>query len=108
MEKESATRRVVIVNPQGLHARPAHALVTVASRFASDIQLIRDGEVADAKSILSLLTLAAESGAELTIRANGTDAREAVDALESLIANGFGEMGDGVETEQSETSEPSS
>lgn len=98
----------MIVNPQGLHARPAHALATLASRFASDIQLIRDGEVADAKSILSLLTLAAESGAELTIQANGADAREAVDALESLIADGFGEMGDEVETEQSETGEPSS
>jgi phosphotransferase system HPr (HPr) family protein len=89
MASYSAVRRVTVVNPQGLHARPAHALVTLASRFKSNIEILRDGEMADAKSILSLLTLAAEHGTQLTIRVQGDDALEALDAVAGLFARGF-------------------
>ena len=94
MVNHSAVRYVSVVNPQGLHARPAHAVVTLASRFKSDIELMRDGECADAKSILAILTLAAAQGSQLTIRATGVDAGEALDALSDLFAGGFGENGE--------------
>jgi phosphotransferase system HPr (HPr) family protein len=94
MVYQSASRQVTVVNPQGLHARPAHAVVTLASRFRSDIELVRDGEIADAKSILAILTLAAAQGSQLTLRARGEDAGEALEALTDLFAGGFGENGE--------------
>jgi len=86
-------RQVTVVNPQGLHARPAGAVAQLASRFHSNIELIRDGTRADAKSILAVLTLAAEQGTQLTIQATGEDAGAALDALSRLFAAGFGENG---------------
>jgi phosphotransferase system HPr (HPr) family protein len=96
----------MVLNPQGLHARPAHAVVTLATRFQSEIEMIRDGEIADAKSILAILTLAAEQGTEITIRATGDDAGEALDALTELFDRGFGEAVEQAETE-SEAGGPS-
>ena len=103
MASDSTTRRVTVRNPQGLHARPAHTLVSLANRYESEIQIIRDGESADAKSILAILTLAAEEGTQLTIKAIGEDAGAALDALSDLFAQGFGENGSEVKTEESET-----
>ena len=91
MAEKSKTTQVTVTNRQGLHARPAHALVTAASRFTSDITLIRDGEGVDGKSILSVLTLAAEQGTELTLKATGDDAEQALSVLAALFENGFGE-----------------
>jgi phosphotransferase system HPr (HPr) family protein len=82
---------VTVKIPEGLHARPAHALVTLASRFKSDVQVIRNGECADGKSILSILTLAAAEGTNLIIKASGDDAQDALNALESLFLNDFAE-----------------
>ena len=86
-------RRVLITNRLGLHARAAALLVRTASGFQSVIRLERaDGSAsADAKSILSVLMLAASRGTELRATAEGPDENEAIEALCSLIGNGFGE-----------------
>ena len=84
-------RKVRIVNELGLHARPAAAFVKVAGRFAAEVTVGRDDMVVNGKSIMGVMTLAAEPGSELTIRAEGDDAQEAADALVSLVAAGFHE-----------------
>jgi phosphocarrier protein HPr len=91
MSGNHASRQVTVVNPQGLHARPAHALVTLASQFQSNIEIIKDGERVDGKSILSILTLAAVQGTRLELRAAGDDAVEAIEALVNLFQQGFDE-----------------
>ena len=80
-----------VVNPLGLHARPAAQLVKLANTFASEIQLIKDGVPVNGKSIMGVMILAAECGSSLTIRAEGSDAEAAVAALIELVASGFGE-----------------
>jgi len=84
-------KTVTIDNKYGLHARPAMQFVELAGKFSSVINLIRGGKVADAKSVIEVLMLAAEKGAELTIRADGGDAEQAVDALLQLVASKFDE-----------------
>ena len=83
----------MIVNRLGLHARAAARLVRTASAYRSTVRLERvDGSaVADAKSILSVLLLAASRGTELRLTAEGTDEREALDAVCALVESGFGE-----------------
>lgn len=80
-----------IVNQLGLHARPAAQLVKVASGFKAEIELVKDGMAVNGKSIMGVMMLAAESGSSLTVRANGTDESQAVEALLKLFAAGFGE-----------------
>jgi phosphotransferase system HPr (HPr) family protein len=92
-ERQSVT--VTIVNPQGLHARPADMFVKLAGRFQAEIQIVKDNQQVDGKSILSLLTLAAEQGSELTISATGPDASEAMLALAELVEAGFDDAHDG-------------
>ena len=84
---------VTIVNRLGLHARAAAKLVHAATAFESALRLVRADRSAsaDAKSILSVLMLAASRGTELIITADGADEREALDALCQLISGGFGE-----------------
>ena len=91
MADSSRSKTVTVCNRQGIHARPAHALATLASGFQAHIEIVRDGVVADGKSILAIMTLAAECGAILLLRAEGDDADQAVAALEQLILTGFGE-----------------
>lgn len=86
-----ACRTVKIVNPTGLHARPAASFVQAAKRFAASISIEKNGTVADAKSIINVLALGAACGAVVTLRADGDDAVEAVEALASLIEAGLGE-----------------
>ncbi|MEN9510165.1 MAG: hypothetical protein RLZZ621_2728 [Gemmatimonadota bacterium] len=86
-----AERSVQIVNKQGMHARPAAEMVKTASRFGSDITISRDDLEVNGKSIMGVMMLAAEFGATITIRAEGADADAALDALATLVANGFGE-----------------
>ncbi len=87
-----AEARVVLTNKMGLHARPSTQIATTAGRFASDIQITKDGLVVDAKSVLELLMLAAECGSELVVSADGADAEDAVKALAALIDGRFGEI----------------
>jgi len=84
-------RKVTIVNELGLHARPAAAFVKVAGRFRAEVTVGRDEMVVNGKSIMGVMTLAAEPGTELTIRAEGDDAEAAADALVHLVAAGFHE-----------------
>lgn len=84
-------RKVEIVNRLGLHARAAAKLVQTAGTFDSRLWLLKDGEEVDAKSILGLLLLAAGQGSRVTLRAEGDDAAEAVDAVAALIADRFHE-----------------
>lgn len=84
-------RKVTIVNELGLHARPAAQLVRLASQFGSRIELERDGVTVNGKSILGVMTLEAECGACLVVRAEGDDADAAIEAISQLMANGFGE-----------------
>jgi len=89
MADKTAIREVWVTNAQGLHARPASMFVELASQFQSRVELIKDSERVDGKSILSVLTLAAVQGTRLLIRAEGEDAEEAVEALARLFAAGF-------------------
>ncbi|MEP6900337.1 MAG: HPr family phosphocarrier protein [Actinomycetota bacterium] len=86
--------KVKIINRLGLHARAAAGLVRLASGFQSKIKLIRaDNSVsADAKSILSVLTLASSKGVELEIEVEGEDEKAAFEAVEEIFKNGFGEL----------------
>ncbi len=85
------SREVIIHNQLGLHARPAALLAKEASRYKSEIRLVVDEVEVDAKSILDILTLAAPQGTIVRVVARGEDAQEAVDALEKIFLNGFGE-----------------
>ena len=89
-----AERRLQVTGRLGLHARAAANLVRVAGRFKSSLTLYRlDGDLeADAKSILSILTLAASRGTELRVVANGVDEEEALDAVVSLFSRDFDEV----------------
>ena len=80
-----------ICNELGLHLRAAAAFVKLAERFQSDVALERDGQSANGKSIIALVTLAATRGTEVRVTATGPDAQAAVDALSSLIRERFGE-----------------
>ena len=80
---------VVINNPQGLHARPAELFARLALQFDSTIEVIRDNQRVDAKSILHVLTLGAAQGTELTLQAEGADAEAAIEALVHLVENDF-------------------
>ena len=84
-------RAVRIVNSLGLHARPAAQLVRVASRFESEVELVKDGVPVNSKSIMGVMMLAAECGSRLIVRATGADAEAAAAAMAELIASGFGE-----------------
>jgi phosphocarrier protein len=85
-------REATIVNQEGLHARPAARIVRLASAFASEIELAKDGLEVNGKSIMGVMMLAAECGSSIVIRATGPDAEAAVEALAELVASGFGEQ----------------
>jgi len=84
-------RQATIVNQEGLHARPAARIVRLASSFTAAIELSKDGLDVNGKSIMGVMMLAAECGSEITIRADGPDAEQAVQALAELVSSGFGE-----------------
>ena len=97
MSTEKISLTVTVLNPQGLHARPADLIVRLASQFASMIEIGKQGEWVDAKSILSLLTLGAAQGTELELHATGSDAADAIKAIGELFSQGFNEMGEPVD-----------
>jgi phosphocarrier protein HPr len=79
----------------GLHARPAAVFVQTAKKYSSEITVHKDDRQVNAKSILALLTLGANMGAQITICATGGDEEAAVKALQELVENNFGELSDG-------------
>ena len=92
---ESATqlkRIVTIVNRRGLHARAAAKFVTMAERFGASVEVLRDGQSVSARSIMGLMMLGAGIGSTIELQADGWDAKEALDALSSLVEAGFNEQ----------------
>lgn len=88
---KSTSRDVVISNKLGIHARPASLFVQTALRFDAAISVHKDQQVIDGKCILAMLALGAAHGTRLRVSASGKDAIEALNTLESLINNRFGE-----------------
>ena len=87
----SLERTVTIVNPLGLHARPAAEFVKLAARFRAHVEVEKDGVTVNGKSIMGVMTLAAECGSSIRIATDGDDAEAALAALADLVARGFDE-----------------
>lgn len=85
------SRKVTIVNRLGLHARAATRLVNCTSEFTSEVFVKKGARAVNGKSIMGVLMLAAATGTELVIEADGTDENQALDAVTELIASRFGE-----------------
>ena len=81
-----------VINPSGLHLRPAGSLCKEALKFASKIKIIFGDSTANAKSVLSVLATCVKCGDTITITCEGKDENEAMDALKNLINSGFGEV----------------
>jgi len=81
----------LIINKLGLHARAASKLVTTASSFSSDIRIGRESQMADAKSIMAVMMLAASKGTELCLEIDGKDQEQASAAIIDLITRRFDE-----------------
>jgi phosphotransferase system HPr (HPr) family protein len=77
--------RLLVIDPSGLHARPAARFVQAASRYASRIVLRQDGREADAKSLIALLGLTIRPQSEITLTADGPDAEAALAALQAEL-----------------------
>jgi phosphocarrier protein len=86
-----ARGRFTIVNALGLHARAATKLVQLASRFPCDVEVAREDQSANGKSVMGVLLLCGSKGTVLDVRATGERAQECVNAVGELIANRFGE-----------------
>ena len=82
---------MVVQNQLGLHARPPSMFVKMATRFKSEILVVKEGEEVNGKSIMGLMMLAAGPGTTLTVTAEGSDAAEAVNELEQLVNRNFEE-----------------
>jgi phosphotransferase system HPr (HPr) family protein len=90
--RTEAVVEVEVPNKEGLHARPVMRFVDLASTFQAGVTVVnitRDGETVDGKSAMHMMLLEATQGCVLRIEARGEDAREAVDALASLVKAGF-------------------
>ena len=85
------SQNVTVVNQLGMHARAAAKFVHLATKFQAHVRVARDRREMDGKSIMGILLLAAGRGSVITISADGSDEREAIDALAALVASGFGE-----------------
>lgn len=86
-------KTVIVKNKFGLHARPAAMLVTTASKFESEFFIAKDGMRVNGKSIMGVMMLAAEMGAELTLELDGPDEKQAMAAIVKVIESGFDESG---------------
>ncbi len=85
-------RTITINNRSGLHTRPAAMLVKVAARFKSEFYIRKDSFEINGKSIIGVMTLAAEQGAVLNLRFEGEDEQEAAEAIIALFERGFDEQ----------------
>jgi phosphocarrier protein len=84
-------KKLEIKNKLGLHARAAALLVQTVNKFSAQVNVSKDGQTADGRSIMGVLTLAATQGSKIQIEANGEDADKVVKALEKLLDNRFNE-----------------
>ncbi len=86
------SRLVTIRNRLGLHARAAAKFVTLAERFGASVDVVKDGQSVSARSIMGLMMLGAGKGTQIELRAEGWDAKEALEALAALVEAGFHEQ----------------
>ncbi len=91
IKQEPIERVFVIGNILGLHARPAAVFVQTANRFEASVEVQKEDLKIDGKSIMGIMTLAAEIGSSITVRVTGKDAAAAMEALAKLIGSNFGE-----------------
>ncbi len=84
-------KELTIVNKLGLHARAAAKLVSLTSGFESDVEISRDGRKVNGKSIMGVMMLAASQGSKITFYIDGTDSDKAMERIEHLVADRFGE-----------------
>lgn len=83
---------VTIVNKAGMHTRPASSIVRIAAKYKADFFISKDGFEVNGKSIIGVMTLAAEQGSTLMLRFDGPDEKELEDEMVKFFAEGFGEM----------------
>jgi phosphocarrier protein len=84
-------RKLTIVNRLGLHARAAAKLVTLCTKFVSDVVIVANGKRANARHFIAILLLSASMGVQVSVEATGPDEVEAISAVTRLISTGFGE-----------------
>ena len=98
---DTVEKTVTVCNPMGIHMRPADLLSRAAGQFQSSIEIVKDGQAIDCKSIMSILTLGARQGTQLHLRASGSDAQQVVEVLAELFDQGFDESDSEVASGQS-------
>lgn len=82
-------KSITVENETGIHARPAGLIVREASKFKSGITFVKGSKVYNAKSVMSVMTMAADKGEEIVIRVDGTDEEAALAAMVNLIKTGL-------------------
>ena len=85
-------KTVTIINKAGMHTRPASNIVKIASKFRSDFFIIKNNYSINGKSIIGVMTLAAEQGSKLTLRFDGEDEQKAAAEVTKFFEEGFGEL----------------
>ena len=86
------TKKLMVLNKLGLHARAAAKVVSTANKFESTIIITKDGKNADARSIMKLLMLSASQGSSISVEVNGSDQNDAMKSIERLFNNKFDEQ----------------
>ena len=84
-------KKLEIVNKLGLHARASALLVQTVNKFTAQVNISKDGQTTDGRSIMGVLTLAATQGSKIQVEANGDDAERAIKAIEKLVEARFNE-----------------
>ncbi|MBU1147260.1 MAG: HPr family phosphocarrier protein [Candidatus Omnitrophica bacterium] len=79
-------KKIIVNNPQGLHARPAALFVQIANKYESDVIVKKGNDEVNGKSIMGIMTLAAEKGSAIRLKINGPDAKEAMAELEKVVS----------------------
>lgn len=92
----AVAQQLTIVNRKGLHARASARFVRTAELFDAHIKVVRDGQSVEGNSIMGLMMLGAGPGSTILVQATGKQAREALDAITTLVNNGFDEDSDGL------------
>ena len=87
----SHSRELLIVNKRGLHARASAKFVQTVAKYNADVTVTKDGTTVGGNSIMGLMMLAASPGCSVLVTASGAEAKPALDALEKLVADRFGE-----------------
>ncbi len=90
-EETKITKQLEIINKLGMHARPCSKFVKLAHQYKADVWVEKDGEMVSGKSIMGLMTLASGEGSVISVTCDGSDAVEALAALEKLVAAKFDE-----------------